>query len=81
MTDSDGQQEQDTRQANGEPRPRRPLDGRSLSEQYQFTQGDTIVSRERAKDAHRGKQRKRRQWLFSWIIVISFFVLVIFLIN
>lgn len=81
MTDTDEPQQADSRQDDGEPRPRQPLDGRSLSEQYQFTQGDTIVSRERARDAQRGKQRKRRQWVLSWIIVVSFFVLVIFLLD
>lgn len=62
-----------------EPAPRKPLDDRSLSEQYQFTQADTIVSREKVKDEKRRKASKRRSWLWNWLIVIAFFTLMIFL--
>ena len=63
-----------------EPAPRKPLDDRPLTEQYQFTQADAILSREHAKEQQRRKARKRRHWLWNWLIVISFFAMIILLI-
>ena len=62
-----------------DPSPRKPLDERPLSEQYQFTQADSILSREKTMEERRRVRRKRRQWLASWLIVLAFFALVIWL--
>ena len=50
--------------------PRKHLDQRPLSEQYQFTQADTLISREHQKEASRRKFTKRKHWATS----ISFMV-------
>lgn len=55
--------------------PRKPLDNRSLGEQYQHTQADTLLAREHLRDAAAMRRRKRWHWLYSIAFVTLVFLL------
>jgi len=56
-------------------RHRRPLDNRTLSEQYQFTQGDTIIAREQQKQLERQKKTTLKHGCISAAFI---FLVIIF---
>lgn len=53
------------------PKNRKPIDNRPMSEQYQFTQGDAIISREQQKEIKQKQQKRLQRWGGSLLFILG----------